>query len=106
MRTFAQDFVAPHAGGSGSCFSTAALSAGRRPCSWRGQQAGLLWRPAAFARHGLLMGSPGAFIPSLLLLTHSAADIDRLNGYPPGFEFWKTAGEWGLHGAPAAALGA
>lgn len=36
-----------------------------------------------------------------------AAEIDRLNAYPPGFEFWRTAGEWGLHGergAPAPAL--
>ena len=29
-----------------------------------------------------------------------AAEIDRLNSYPSGFEFWRTAGEWGLHGAP------
>lgn len=28
-----------------------------------------------------------------------AAEIDRLNAYPHGFEFWRTAGEWGLHGA-------
>ena len=28
-----------------------------------------------------------------------AAEIDRLNGYPPGFEFWRLAGDWGLHGA-------
>lgn len=28
-----------------------------------------------------------------------AAEIDRLNGYPSGFEFWRQAGEWGLHGA-------
>lgn len=28
-----------------------------------------------------------------------AAEIDRLNAYPDGFEFWRTAGEWGLHGA-------
>lgn len=27
-----------------------------------------------------------------------AADIDRLNGYPPGFDFWRQAGEFGLHG--------
>lgn len=27
-----------------------------------------------------------------------AAEIDRLNSYPSGFEFWRTAGEWGLHG--------
>ncbi|KAI7841634.1 hypothetical protein COHA_004654 [Chlorella ohadii] len=27
-----------------------------------------------------------------------AAEIDRLNGYPSGFEFWRQAGEWGLHG--------
>lgn len=27
-----------------------------------------------------------------------AAEIDRLNGYPAGFEFWQRAGEWGLHG--------
>lgn len=33
-----------------------------------------------------------------------AAEIDRLNGYPQGFEFWRTAGEWGLHGAPEGSL--
>ncbi|PSC68944.1 Isovaleryl-dehydrogenase [Micractinium conductrix] len=27
-----------------------------------------------------------------------AAEIDSLNAYPPGFEFWRRAGEWGLHG--------
>lgn len=27
-----------------------------------------------------------------------AAEIDRLNAYPPSFEFWRRAGEWGLHG--------
>lgn len=32
-----------------------------------------------------------------------AAEIDRLNGYPPGFEFWRAAGEWGLHGITAPA---
>ncbi|KAI7846407.1 hypothetical protein COHA_000117 [Chlorella ohadii] len=26
-----------------------------------------------------------------------AAEIDSLNGYPPGFEFWRTAGDMGLH---------
>jgi len=29
-----------------------------------------------------------------------AAEIDRLNAYPAGFDFWRRAGEWGLHGAP------
>jgi isovaleryl-CoA dehydrogenase len=27
-----------------------------------------------------------------------AAEIDRLNAHPPGFDFWRKAGEWGLHG--------
>ena len=27
-----------------------------------------------------------------------AAEIDQLNAYPPGFDFWRKAGEWGLHG--------
>lgn len=31
-----------------------------------------------------------------------AAEIDRLNAYPPGFEFWRRAGEWGLHGITVA----
>lgn len=31
-----------------------------------------------------------------------AAEIDRLNAYPPRFEFWRAAGEMGLHGAPRA----
>lgn len=33
-----------------------------------------------------------------------AAEIDRLNAYPPRFEFWRAAGEMGLHGAPRAGL--
>jgi alkylation response protein AidB-like acyl-CoA dehydrogenase len=31
------------------------------------------------------------------LAPHAAA-IDKLNGYPTDFEFWRKAGEWGLHG--------
>lgn len=27
-----------------------------------------------------------------------ATEIDRLNGYPPGFDFWRQAGDFGLHG--------
>lgn len=34
-----------------------------------------------------------------------AAEIDSLNGYPPGFEFWRTAGDMGLHGALLGWLG-
>jgi alkylation response protein AidB-like acyl-CoA dehydrogenase len=32
------------------------------------------------------------------LVAPHAAEIDRLNAYPEGFEFWRQAGEWGLHG--------
>lgn len=32
------------------------------------------------------------------LVAPHAAEIDRLNAYPPGFDFWRRAGEWGLHG--------
>ena len=35
-----------------------------------------------------------------------AAAIDALNAYPPGFEFWRTAGDWGLHGEAQAAAAA
>lgn len=31
-------------------------------------------------------------------LAPHAAEIDRLNAFPPEFEFWRKAGEWGLHG--------
>lgn len=36
------------------------------------------------------------------LVAPHAAEIDRLNAYPPGFDFWRRAGEWGLHGEAAA----
>lgn len=32
-----------------------------------------------------------------------AAEIDRLGGLPPGFDFWTKAGDWGLHGEAEAA---
>ncbi|KAL4444700.1 hypothetical protein ABPG77_002517 [Micractinium sp. CCAP 211/92] len=32
------------------------------------------------------------------LVAPHAAEIDRLNAYPPEFDFWHRAGEWGLHG--------
>ena len=31
-------------------------------------------------------------------LAPHAAEIDRLNAYPPELQFWRKAGEWGLHG--------
>ncbi len=35
------------------------------------------------------------------LVAPHAAEIDRLNAYPPEFDFWHRAGEWGLHGKAA-----